>query len=103
MKRLRLSILACLATLLFLTSMAHSAELETPTAAVDVVTLAASEGYMDVSLVNAMINLLDSDVGYSLNESTAIVLACNPFADQQGDTPADQPASNFSVGLKFTF
>ena len=103
MIKLRLTILACMATLLLLTTLAHSAEPETSTAAVTVVTLAPSNDSMDVPLVNAMINLLDSDVGYSLNQSTAIVLACNPFADQQSDTPADQPASDFSVGLIFTF
>ena len=113
MKNLSLSVLTCLTTLLFFTSLAYSADPQFPStaspepgmtsAAVVEVISASSGGIIDASFVNTMINLLASDVEYSLNESTAVVLACSPFVDQQRDVYLSQPASNISVGLKFFF
>ena len=113
MKKLSLSILSFLATLVFFTSLAYSAAPQIPTtaspepgmtpAAIVAVKSASSEGIIDASFVNSMINLMASDVEYSLNESTAVILACSPFADQQSDDYLSQPTSNISVGLKFSF
>ena len=113
MIKLSLSILSYLATLVFFTSLAYSAAPQlattasaepgmTPASVVSVIS-ASSGGIIDASFVNTMINLLASDVEYSLNESTAIVLACSPFADQQSEGHIYQPASNISAGLKFSF
>jgi hypothetical protein len=115
MKKLCLIILSCLATLVFLTTFAYSAESQFSTAAFTdssmepasvVVKSALVGGDTDVALVNIIVNLLDSEAEYGLNESTALVLACSPFADQQSDDYDDylyQPASNISVSLKFSF
>ena len=113
MKKLSLSILSFLATLVFFTSLAYSSDPQIPPAAspepgmapaaVVEVKLASSGGITDASLVDAMVNLLASDVEFSLNESTSIVLACSPFADQPSDARIYQPVSNISAGLKFSF
>lgn len=113
MKKISLSILLCLATLVFITSLAYSADPQIPTTAssepsmapVTVVDmkLAAPRGNTEASLVNVILNLLSSDVEYSLNESTAIILAYSPFATPEGDAQIYQPTSNISVGLKFSF
>ena len=109
MKKISLSILSLLATLVFFTSLAYSADPKIPTtaspepAAVVAVELAASGGNTETSFVNVMLNLLDSDVEYRLNESTTIILAYSPFTTQQNDVQTYQPASNISIGLKFSF
>lgn len=114
MKRICLSILSCLATLVFFTTLAYSAEPQIPTATSSgpsmvpasavTVTPAPFEAKTDVFLVNVIINLLASEVvEYDLDESTAIVLAYSPFADQQSEAHIHQPTSNLSVGLKFSF
>lgn len=113
MKKLCLSILPCLATLVFFTAFAYSAEPQISAAtssdpdfapASDVaVDPALLGGDTDVPLVDVMINLLDSKVMYSINKSTQFTMAYSPFADLLNETHVGQPASNVSVGLKFSF
>jgi len=113
MKRIFLFILTCLATLILFTTVAHSAEPQMPTAvspdpsiapsSIVIVKPALFEAKTDVFLVNVMIDLLASEVVYGLNESTSIVLAYSPFADQQREADIYNSTSNFSVGLKLSF
>jgi len=113
MKRICLPILSCLATLVFLTTPVYSAESQVPNPVPSGPSMAFSsivdakpalfEGNTNVFLVNVMINLLVSEVKYGLNESTAIILAYNPLAEQQSEAHTYQPVSNLSVGLKFSF
>ena len=112
MKKFTLSILLCLATLAIFTSLAYSATPQTATASsepsmapVAAVALqqTSSKGSIDSSLVDLMVNLMGNVVEVSLNDSTAMVLDYNLFAFPDSDGDIYQPASNISVGLKFTF
>jgi hypothetical protein len=47
--------------------------------------------------------LMDSVVGYQLNESAAISLVYCPFAIEQNEIQLDQVNSDIYVGLKFSF
>ncbi len=113
MKRSSLIILSHLVSLGFITSFAYCADPQIPTsaspeakntpAAVVAVKSASLVGIKEISFVNIMLNLLDSDVEYRLNESSSIVLACSPFASAESDNHSYQIASEISVGLKFSF
>ncbi len=113
MKKVSLAILALLVTLVFFTTIAYSADSQLPasaspetsnaSAAVTAVKSASFEGIMDTSFVNVVLNLLDTDVEYRLDDSSAIVLACSPFDTAEIDDHNYQMASKISVGLKFSF
>ena len=113
MKLFRMSVLSCLPLLVFFASLAYSAGPQFPTAtspdsqitpaSVMTVKSVRLAGTTDTSIANLMLNLLASKVEYSLNESTAFILAYNPFAEQPSESGIYQPASNLSVSLKFSF
>jgi hypothetical protein len=108
MKKISLSIVTLLATLLFFSSLAYSADtLIANTDFSDPATVATVKAPQQVdvetSFVNVISDLMDSDVGYQLNESAAISLVYCPFDIEQNDAQADQPTSDIYVGLKFTF
>ena len=113
MKRFSISVLSCLATLVFFATLSYSAGPQLPVttspdphiASTSIASVKSPQlaGNTDISLVNLMLNLLDCKVEYSLNESTAFVLAYNPLAEQPSESGSYQPTSNLSVGLKFIF
>ncbi len=89
--------------------LAYSADISTfttvssaPTSAV-AVDLVPQQVNIKTSFVKVLSDLLDSDVGYSLDGSAAITLAYSPFASEQSDIQENQPASDIYVGLKFAF
>ena len=109
MRRVSLSIVSLLAVLMFSAPLAYSADILIPmTASADPVAVAAVEPALqqvnvETTFVNAISDLMDSDVGYQLDEFAAISLVYSPFATEQSDTQIDQPASDIYVGLRFSF
>ncbi len=113
MKKVNLFILSHLVILLFITTLAYSADLQIPPSAspdtsnapaeVVAVKSASLVGIKDTSLANLMLNILDSDMEYRLDESSTIVLAYSPFAAAESDDHSNQMVSKISLGLKFTF
>ncbi len=65
--------------------------------------LASPGSYESDSLLASMFYLLESDVEYSVNESTSVIVACNPFETQDTDAHVYHPVSNISVGLRVSF
>ncbi len=107
MKKITLSIVTLLATLVFFAPITCSADTSATTvssapAAVAVVE-APQQVNVETSFVNVISDLMDSDVGYQLNDSAAISLVYCPFAIEQNDTRSDLPSSDIYVGLKFSF
>lgn len=110
MIKTRLPILPFLALWILLASSAYSAEWQSPASeenhapeAVVAMKLASPGMQEDDSLLHSMMQLLDSDVEYTLNDSASVVVACNPFESQETDTHIYHPISNISVGLKISF
>ena len=113
MKRAYLFIVSHLVVLLFITTLAYSADLQNPTSAspdtsnapAEVVTVKSASlvGIKDTSLANLMLDILDSDMEFRLDESSTIVLAYNPFATVESDDQSNQMVSNISIGFKFAF
>jgi len=108
MRRVCLSIVTVLAALVFFAPLAYSADaLITNTVSSDpaiiVVVEAPQQVNVETSFVNVISDLMDSDVGYQLNESAAISLVYCPFAIEQNEIQLDQVNSDIYVGLKFSF
>ncbi len=113
MKRPRLPILLLLPLLITPAAIAFSAEVplsapplvsaERAPAAVVAMQLASPGKDGSDSLLDGMLDLLQSDVEYPLNESTSVTVACNPFDSQDPDAPIYHPVSHISVGLRVSF
>ena len=108
MRRVCLSIVTVLAALVFFAPLAYSADaliantVSSETATI-VVVEAPQQVNVETSFVNVISDLMDSDVGYQLNESAAISLVYCPFAIEQNEIQLDQVNSDIYVGLKFSF
>ena len=113
MKTMCRSLLPCLVFLFVFSSVAFSSGGQNvatqvtnngTTATIEAVNTMTRNELQELSLVNLMVDLLDSDIEYRLGESSTLVVVCNPFtAEQQDDDRIYQPTSNISVGLKFSF
>ena len=105
MKRISLSIVSTLVVLILFAPLAYSADtlILTAGSSEPAAVVAVEPAPQEVSFVNIISDLMDSDVGYQLDDSAALSLVYSPFATEQNDTYTDQPASEIYVGLKFTF
>ncbi len=108
MKKISLSIVTLLVTLVFFAPLAYSADTliantVSSEPATIVVVEAPQQVNVEASFINVISDLMDSDVGYQLNESAAISLVYCPFAIEQNEVQLDQVNSDIYVGLKFTF
>jgi len=109
MRRVSLSIVLILATLVFFAPLAYSADTSTATTvsfvptSVTAVDLVPQQVNIETSFVKVISDLMDSDVGYQLDESAAITLVYCPFVTEQSDIQFGQSASKIYVGLNFSF
>ena len=109
MRRVGLFIVSLLIVLVLSIPLAYSADTPIPTAvssepaAVFAVEPVPQQVNLEATFVNSISDLLDSDVGYSLDESLAISLVYSPFASERSDAQANQSASDIYVGFKFSF
>ena len=105
MRRISLSIISTLIILVLFASFAYSADtlILTAVSAEPAAVVAVEPAPQEASFVNIISDLMDSDVGYQLDDSAALSLVYSPFATEQDDAYTDQPASEIYVGLKFTF
>ncbi len=108
MKRIFLPIAFGLAALLLFSPAAYSADLSDNRSTTLNISAVAEDFDIDASIVGLVSDLLEKDVRVSLNNSTALVVACNPFLEMKNpgeDLLAEikPPESNISVGLSFSF
>jgi len=106
MKKVTLSILSFLVISMALTSFAYSADtgvVSSESAAVVAVAPAPQQVDVETSFVNVISDLMDSDIGYQLNDSTSISLAYSPFSEERSDVQDHQLDSDVYIGLKFSF
>ena len=105
MRRVSLSIVLLLAILVLFAPLAYSADtLTAATVSSEPISVTAVDLVpQKITFVNVISDLMDSDVGYQLDESAAITLVYTPFATEQIDLRAGQSASEIYVGLNFSF
>ena len=105
MRRIGLSIVSFLTVLLLSIPLAYSADTSifTTVSSEPVAVVAVEPAPQQVNFVKVISELMDSDVGYQLDDFAAITLVYSPFAIEKNDAHADQPGSDIYVGLKFSF
>jgi len=108
MRRVYLSMVTLLVALVFFAPLAYSADTliantVSSEPATVVVVEAPQQVNIETSFVNVISDLIDSDVGYQLNDSAAISLVYCPFSIEQNDIQLDQASSDIYVGLNFSF
>lgn len=112
MKKLSLSIFLSLATLVFFTPSAYSAAPgipatwsvpNMPSALVMAETPALLRPNTRLPVARVMLHLLNSKMGYLLNESTAILLVCSSVAPPETEGQGYQPTRNLFVNFRFSY